>query len=161
MSKSSARRRLRSPPRTRCLPTRAFHTGTRILRSLTRDRYTHKPHVSADALPYLCWEHFCPGEKDELRRRRSLWRCVRGSKEWCRGGESSIGVRHVNRAIESAREMERSASVAYVGHSTGTRLRSSCCLPPARPSRHTPSCARNTLPGACTHVHAAPRHGRS
>ena len=26
-------------------------------------------------------------------------------------------------------------------------------LPPTRPA--TPSCARNTLPGACTHVHAA------
>ena len=124
MSKSSARRRLRSPPRTRCLPTRAFHTGTRILRSLTRDRYTHKPHVSADALPYLCWEHFCPGEKDELRRRRR--------EHGVCGAARRRGVRQVNRAIESARDMERSASVTYVGHITRKRLRSSCCLPPAR-----------------------------
>ena len=39
---SSARRRRHSPPRTRCLPTRASRTGTRILLSLSRGCYTHK-----------------------------------------------------------------------------------------------------------------------
>ena len=81
-------------------------------------------YVSADALPYLCWEHFCPGEKDELRRRRR--------EHGVCGAARRRGVRQVNRAIESARDMERSASVTYVGHITRKRLRSSCCLPPAR-----------------------------
>ena len=82
-------------------------------------------------------------EGDELRRRR-LWRRCEGARSVV---QRRRGVRQVNRAIESAREMERSASVTYVGHSTGER--GSAPHPPVPP--HLLHCIWTQPCGAVLH----------